>query len=172
MRIEPTSHPDVIVFASDVHDDARGFVLESWRRGQLPADLDQVNLAGSHGGTLRGLHYQLSPPQGKLVRCVTGEIFDVALDLRRGSPRFGQWAAVTLREGDGRAVWIPPGFAHGFYAVATWNLVLYMMSGPRDVASERVIRWDSAGITWPASPTILSTRDREGVEMGEDVGLE
>jgi dTDP-4-dehydrorhamnose 3,5-epimerase len=154
-----------------VHPDDRGWLTELFHRDEfagagLPGELAQVNLTGSRKGVVRGLHYQLAPPQGKLVRVVVGEVFDVAVDLRRSSPAFGRWAGFRMRAGDGRSLWLPPGFAHGFLVSSDWAEVLYVVTATRDAASERAVRWDdpTLGIDWPlVGPPVLSDRDRDAV---------
>lgn len=145
-----------------VHGDDRGHFLESWNRRRF-ADLlgvelaeapvfDQDNQSRSSCGVLRGLHYQLPPePQGKLVRCVAGEIFDVAVDLRRSSATFGQWLGVRLSGENHQQLWVPPGFGHGFLTLSPTALVLYKTSGFWNRDCERAIRWDDPrlGIGWP-----------------------
>ena len=118
MQVEPTSHPEVLLVRPDIFGDPRGFFMESFHARKyaaqgLPGQYVQDNHSRSTRGVLRGLHYQLNHPQGKLIRVVTGEVFDVAVDIRRGSPYFGQWTAVTLSEENRLQLYIPPGFAHG-----------------------------------------------------------
>lgn len=144
--------------------DERGWVSELWRV-DMGIPLIQDNLAWSRQGCLRGLHYQLNPPQGKLLHVLSGQIYDVVLDLRRTSTTFGQWTAFTLHAEESKALWIPPGYAHGFYVQSPEALVNYKLSQPRDVVSERVIAWDDPDlkIPWPLNgPPILSPRDAQG----------
>jgi dTDP-4-dehydrorhamnose 3,5-epimerase len=128
----------------------------------LPLDVLQVNHSRSTRSVLRGLHFQNRTPQGKLVRALRGEIFDVAVDVRRGSPAFGQWTAVTLREGSGDALWIPPGFAHGFCALSDEVDVVYMCTGLYDREDEQGVLWrdPEIGIEWPLAEPVISVRDR------------
>lgn len=170
MRAHPTRLPGVLLLEHEVHEDARGFLVETWTpeglaAAGIEAAFHQDTLSGSRRGALRGLHYQLDPAQGKLVRVLTGEIFDVAVDLRRSSPTFGRWVGLLLDASPGRSLWIPPGFAHGFYVRSAEARVHYKLSGRRDAASERALRWDdpALGIDWPLlpdAPPVLSARDR------------
>ena len=130
MKITATAIPEVLLLEPVVHGDHRGFFVETFRRSWfdargLPADFVQDNHSKSGQGTLRGLHYQLNNPQGKLVRAIQGEIFDVAVDLRKASPTFGKWAAVTLSADNKRQLWVPPGFAHGFYVTSETAEIVY-----------------------------------------------
>jgi dTDP-4-dehydrorhamnose 3,5-epimerase len=149
VRVETTPVPGVLVIEPVVHRDSRGFFLETWRAERyadagLPAAFVQDNHSRSARGTLRGLHYQVEVVQGKLVRCSLGEVYDVAVDLRRGSPTYGRWVGVTLSDRDHRQLWIPPGCAH-----------------------ERVIRWDDPelAIAWPlhGEAPLVSPRDAAGL---------
>ena len=168
MKVVETSLPDVLLVDSPVHGDSRGFFTEVFHADKfaalgLPTSWTQDNHSRSAKGILRGLHFQLEQPQGKLVRAVTGSIFDVAVDLRRSSPCFGQWVGVILNEGDGRQLWVPPGFAHGFLVLSESADVAYKCTTLYDAKSDRGIAWnDSAvGIDWPlhgASPS-LSAKD-------------
>jgi dTDP-4-dehydrorhamnose 3,5-epimerase len=169
MRIAATAIPDVLLVESDVLRDDRGFFseifhAEKFRALGLPVDFVQDNHSRSMRNSLRGLHYQLRQPQGKLVRVVSGAIFDVAVDLRRSSSTFGRWTAVTLNAGDGRQLWIPPGFAHGFLALSKEADVTYKCTAPYDHASDRCIAWNDPeiAIAWPldaSTAPILSSRD-------------
>ncbi|MGC9227569.1 dTDP-4-dehydrorhamnose 3,5-epimerase [Caldivirga sp.] len=157
--------PDVMLFQFKVFEDNRGYFTELWKRTEylangLPYDFTQVNLSYSHPFVVRGLHYQLKPSeQGKLVYVVKGRVFDVAVDIRRGSPWFGRWVGVELTPG--MALWIPPGFAHGFQAIEeSW--FLYLVTKEYDQARERCILWSdqAIGIKWPNSgKAILSEKD-------------
>lgn len=177
MRALPTGLDGVVLLEHAVHADARGFLVEAWSTASLtalglPAHFDQDTLSSSCRGTLRGLHYQLRPPQGKLVRVLEGEIHDVAVDVRRGSSSFGRHVAVRLDADPSRSLWIAPGFAHGFYVLSPRALVLYTLAGPRDAASERALRWDdpALGIAWPLladAPLVLSPRDRDAAYLAD-----
>jgi dTDP-4-dehydrorhamnose 3,5-epimerase len=170
-----TEIPEVLVVESAVFRDQRGFFMETWHAGKFKAaglDLPfvQDNHSRSAHRVLRGLHYQIIQPQGKLVRVVSGEIFDVAVDLRRSSSTFGQWAGVRLSEVDGRQLWIPPGFAHGFLVLSPGGAdVVYKCTDLYVPEHERTLRWDdpSLNITWPLEGPgpILSARDSAGLSL-------
>ena len=167
MRVTPTALPDVLLIEPKVFGDARGFFYESWnRRALADAGLDvefvQDNHSRSSRGVLRGLHYQIVHPQGKLVRATQGEVFDVAVDLRRGSATFGAHVAVVLSAENKRMVWIPPGFAHGFLVVSEVAVFLYKTTDYWRPEHERTLLWNdpALGIDWPLSvPPILAPRD-------------
>ena len=172
MKVESTRLPGVLVIEPVVHRDQRGFFLETWRAERyaeagLPSDFVQDNHSRSARGTLRGLHYQVDQVQGKLVRCASGEIFDVAVDLRRGSATYGGWASVTLSDRDHRQLWIPPGCAHGFYVLSDVADVEYKCTAPYAPAAERVIRWDDPdlAIAWPldGGVPVVSPKDAGGL---------
>lgn len=165
MRLTPTSLPEVLLLAPQVFADERGSLLELYAERQLrDAGIDgafvQANRSLSRAYVLRGLHYQLQPPQAKLVVVTRGRILDVAVDIRRSSPRFGRHAATELRAGEPRQLYIPAGFAHGFFAHEE-SEVLYLLSGPYTPATEHGLRWDdpSLGIAWPSPRPLLSPRD-------------
>lgn len=166
----------LLLLRSKVFHDDRGFLWETHNRrgfGTIPGlDLDfvQTNQSFSRLNALRGLHYQLGSPQGKLIRAGTGEVFDVAVDLRRSSNTFGHWFGVTLRAAEGLQVWIPPGFGHGFLVTSPEGAhVDYAVTSYYDPPSERTLRWDdpTIAIKWPlAGPDpILSERDSRGVYL-------
>ncbi|MBL0169358.1 MAG: dTDP-4-dehydrorhamnose 3,5-epimerase [Gemmatimonadaceae bacterium] len=169
MRAIDTPLPGVLIVESPVFDDARGSFVEVFHAEKfagmgLPVHFAQDNHSRSSHGVLRGLHYQLEQPQGKLVRPITGIIFDVAIDLRRASPYFGRWTGMELVAGDGRQVWIPPGFAHGFLVLSEFADVSYKCTTTYHAASDRGIRWNdpALGIVWPLSSgraPILSPKD-------------
>lgn len=167
MRVTPTALPDVLLIEPKVFGDARGFFYESWnRRALADAGLDvefvQDNHSRSSRGVLRGLHYQIVHPQGKLVRATQGEVFDVAVDLRRGSATFGAHVAVVLSAENKRMVWIPPGFAHGFLVVSEVAEFLYKTTDYWRPEHERALLWNdpALAIDWPLSgPPILAARD-------------
>ena len=159
MKVESTSLPGVVVVQSAVHGDARGFFTETFHEGRfaslgLRTHFAQDNQSRSSKGVLRGLHFQLEQPQGKLVRVASGSIFDVAVDIRRSSPNFGKWVGVTLTAGDGRQVWIPEGFAHGFLVLSDVADVVYKCTTVYHAESNRGIRWNDADIAiqWPLEP--------------------
>lgn len=161
--------PSVRLVALSPHADARGSFVETWNRRMLAelgihAEFVQDNESRSARWVLRGLHYQQPHAQGKLVRVVTGAIFDVAVDLRRDAPGFGRWVANRLTGGEPTALWIPPGFAHGFLSLTEGSIVQYKADAPFEPSSERVIAWDDPdlGIDWPLPEgvrPILSDRD-------------
>lgn len=168
MKITPTSLPDVLIFEPQVHGDHRGFFMETWRRATfeeqgLPADFVQDNQSRSARGILRGLHYQVNRPQGKLVRCIEGEIFDVAVDLRRSSPTFGQWAGVLLTAENRLQLWVPPGFAHGFYVTSESAQIVYKCTEYYSPADDRSLFWndESIGIDWPLGDVEPTLSDKD-----------
>ena len=161
MKFLSTALPGVVVVEPQVHRDARGFFLETWHarrhaEGGIPASFVQDNHSRSRSRTLRGLHAQRRRPQGKLVRVVLGEIYDVAVDIRRGAPTFGRWVGFTLSADNRRMMWIPPGFAHGFLVVSEAAEVLYKATDYYAPEHERTIAWPLAGE--PA----LSAKDAAG----------
>jgi dTDP-4-dehydrorhamnose 3,5-epimerase len=168
MRFIPTSIPDALLIEPDVHADSRGFLMETWHRARFAAhgidnDFVQANHTRSVEGALRGLHYQIRQPQGKLVRVTLGEVFDVAVDLRRSSRTFGHWVGVYLSADNRRILWVPPGFGHGFYVTRGPAEVQYQCSDYYAPEHERCIRFDDAdlAIAWPlVGAPILSERDR------------
>lgn len=167
MKFIRTELPDVIVVEPDVHRDARGFFLESYhaakyREGGIAGTFVQDNHSRSARGTLRGLHAQEKRPQGKLVRVIAGEIFDVAVDVRRGSPTFGKWAAVTLSAENLRQCWIPPGYLHGFSVMSETAEVEYKCTDLYDPGDEYGVIWNdpAIGIAWPLDAPVLSAKDR------------
>jgi dTDP-4-dehydrorhamnose 3,5-epimerase len=166
VRFTPTEIPDVILVEPDVHRDARGFFLETYHRekyaaGGIDATFVQDNHSRSVRGTLRGLHAQLGKPQGKLIRVVEGEIHDVAVDIRRGSPTFGRSVGMRLGGEDFRQLWIPPGFAHGFCVVSENAHVEYKCTELYDPAAEISILWNDPdlGIDWPVRDPVVSAKD-------------
>ncbi len=170
MHLIPTRLPDVLLLEPKVFGDDRGFFLETYRRevfaqAGIP-DFVQDNHSKSSRGVLRGLHYQIQQPQGKLVRVVQGEVFDVAVDLRRRSPTFGQWVGEVLNTDNKRALYVPPGFAHGFYVLSDTAEVTYKCTTYYAPQYERSLLWNdpAIGIEWPAGPApLLSDKDRNGV---------
>ncbi|HSN76316.1 MAG TPA: dTDP-4-dehydrorhamnose 3,5-epimerase [Anaerolineae bacterium] len=172
MRFIPTAIPEVIIVEPPVFGDERGFFMETYQQRKfaeagIDATFVQDNHSGSQQGILRGLHYQTRQAQGKLVRAAAGEIFDVAVDLRRSSPSFGQWVGVHLSADNKRQLWIPAGFAHGFYVLSPWAEVLYKTTDLYAPEWDRTLRWDdpTLGIDWPlldGQPPTLSTKDAQG----------
>ena len=176
MKATPTALPEVLLFEPKVFGDACGFFLESWnaRTFRELTGLDVVFVQDNHSrsvrGVLRGLHYQLQQPQGKLVRVVRGRVFDVAVDLRRSSPRFGCWGGVVLGQDDHRQLWVPPGFAHGFLVLSESADFLYKTTDYYAPAHERCIAWNDPqiGIDWPLDGApLLSAKDAQGVSLAE-----
>lgn len=159
----------------DVHGDERGFFMETWHRSRfaehgIDADFVQDNHSRSVRGTLRGLHYQIRKPQGKLVRVTLGEVFDVAVDLRRSSPTFGQWVAERLSAGNRRMLWVPAGFGHGFYVLSDAAECLYKCSDYYSPNDERCILWDDPelAVAWPLEGRpLLSPRDTRGTRFAD-----
>jgi dTDP-4-dehydrorhamnose 3,5-epimerase len=167
MRFVTCPLPGVIVIEPDIHRDPRGFFLETYhaeryRAGGVPVGFVQDNHSLSTRGTLRGLHLQLHEPQGKLIRSVQGEIWDVAVDIRPESPTFRQWFAVLLSADNFRQFYIPPGYAHGFCVLSETAQVEYKCSTFYNPADERGIAYDDPelAIAWPITPPVLSTRDQ------------
>lgn len=167
MKVVETPIPGLLVVEPRVFGDDRGFFLETFNAARfaehgLPTRFVQDNHSRSAYGVLRGLHYQRRAPQGKLVSVVRGEVFDVAVDVRRDSPAFGRWFGVHLREQDHRSVWIPPGFAHGFCVLSESADFVYKCTTLYDAADDRGIRWDdpALGIEWPIAEPVLSPKDR------------
>lgn len=172
MRVLPSEIPGVLVLEPKVFGDKRGFFFESYNQRNfeeatgLKASFVQDNHSRSARGVLRGLHYQIRRPQGKLIRVIAGEIFDVAVDLRRSSPTFGRWVGVRLSAEDQRITWVPTGFAHGFLVLSDYADVLYKTTDYYAPEHERTLRWDDPDlkIAWPLDgPPVLSPKDREGV---------
>ncbi len=174
MKFQPTRLPEVILVEPDVHRDDRGFFLETYHAGKYRAGgitprFVQDNHSKSSRGILRGLHAQRQRPQGKLVRAVEGEIFDVAVDIRRGSPRFGQWVGELLSAENFRQLYVPPGFIHGFCVVSEIAQVEYKCTDLYDREDEIGIRWNDPdiGIAWPVDSPILSEKDRDAPTLAE-----
>jgi dTDP-4-dehydrorhamnose 3,5-epimerase len=174
MRVTETSLPGVLLIEPVVHRDGRGFFIETYhadryREHGIAAPFVQDNHSRSIQGTLRGLHLQVQRPQGKLIHVIEGEIFDVAVDVRRGSSAFGRWVSVNLSADNFRQVYVPPGFAHGFCVISPIAQVEYKCTEVYDPASEIGIAWnDSAiGIAWPTREPRLSARDSTHPTLAE-----
>jgi dTDP-4-dehydrorhamnose 3,5-epimerase len=174
MKVIETELPGVLIVEPVVHGDARGFFLESFHARRyaesgLPETFVQDNHSRSARGVLRGLHYQLQHPQGKLVRVVSGEVFDVAVDIRKGSPAFGRWVGATLSADNHRQLYVPPGFAHGFCVLSEYADFLYKCTDYYAPDDERGVRWDDPdiGIEWPALEVRLSDKDRGNALLRE-----
>jgi len=167
MKVSATRLPGVLLIEPAVYGDARGFFMETWHRDRyaaagLPASFVQDNLSFSRKGTLRGLHFQHPHAQGKLVFVLQGEVFDVAVDIRNGSPTFGRWVGVTLSADNRRQLYIPEGFAHGFCVTGETALFTYKCTDFYNPQAESGIAWDDPdiGIAWPDGNPILSEKDR------------
>ncbi|MDO5086178.1 MAG: dTDP-4-dehydrorhamnose 3,5-epimerase [Comamonadaceae bacterium] len=180
MQVTPTALPGVLILEPQVFGDARGFFLESYNRRAfaqatgLDIGFVQDNHSRSRQGVLRGLHYQIRQPQGKLVRVVRGAVFDVAVDLRRSSPTFGQWAGVELSEDNQRQFWVPAGFAHGFVVLSESADFLYKTTDYYAPEHERSVAWNdpAIGIDWPLAAhgigaPLLSDKDRAAVPLAQ-----
>jgi dTDP-4-dehydrorhamnose 3,5-epimerase len=170
MKVIPTRIADVRLVEPRVFADDRGFFFESYNgrvlaQAGIPGPFVQDNQSFSRQGVVRGLHYQIQQPQGKLIRCLSGEIFDVAVDTRRNSPTFCQWVGEILSRSNRRMLWIPPGFAHGFMVLSDTAEVLYKATDFYAPQHERTILWDdpAIGIQWPGkNKAILSPKDLAG----------
>jgi len=173
MKSSATTIPDVLIFEPKVFGDHRGYFMETWRESQfgetgIAAEFVQDNQSKSSQGILRGLHYQLKQPQGKLIRAISGEIFDVAVDLRRSSPSFGKWVGVTLSADNKKQLWVPPGFAHGFYVVSQTAEVVYKCTEYYAQNDEYSLLWNDPdiGIDWPlVGPPTLSEKDQQASRL-------
>lgn len=177
MKFTPTSIPDVILIEPRVFGDARGFFMETYQanlfaEAGIATNFVQDNHSGSPKGVLRGMHYQVQHTQGKLVRVIAGEVYDVVVDLRRSSPTFGKWMGIMLSAENKRQLWIPEGFAHGFLVTSEWAEFMYKVTDFYAPESERTILWNdpTIGIEWPclegATP-ILSAKDANGKRFEE-----
>ena len=179
MEVRPTAIPGLVILEPRVFGDARGWFFESYSRRDLtaalgrPVDFVQDNHSRSARGVLRGLHYQRPFPQGKLVRVGRGEVFDVAVDLRRGSPTFGRWVGERLSAENRRQVFVPEGFAHGFLTLSDEAELLYKATDYYHPETERCIRWDdpALAIAWPlgGEPPLVSAKDAQGPQFHQAV---
>ena len=177
MKATRLAIPEVVLIEPKVFGDARGFFLESFNQKAFDEatgtnhQFVQDNHSRSSKGVLRGLHYQIQQPQGKLVRVVRGAVFDVAVDIRKSSPTFGQWVAEELSEDNHRQLWVPPGFAHGFMVLSETAEFLYKTTDYYAPHYERCIAWNDPviGIEWPhlAQAPVLSAKDQQGVQLGD-----
>lgn len=177
MHCLPTAIPDVMILEPQVFRDARGFFMETFHEAKfaalgLPTRFVQDNHSASRRGVLRGLHYQIQQAQGKLVRVISGEVFDVAVDLRRSSPTFGQWVGEVLSAENHRMMWIPAGFAHGFLVLSDWAEVLYKTTDFYAPQWERTLLWNdpAVGVRWLISPgeqPLLSEKDQRGLPLSQ-----
>ena len=175
MNVIETRLSDVLILEPRVFGDERGFFMESYNRQRfaelgLPTEFVQDNHSRSARNVLRGLHYQIRQPQGKLVRVVRGAVYDVAVDLRRDSPTFGRWEGVELTEENKRMLWIPPGFAHGFLVLSDYADFLYKTTDFYAPEHERCLLWNDpeVGIAWPLQgEPILSAKDKVGRTLAQ-----
>ena len=174
MKTYETTLTEVVILEPTTFGDARGWFMETFnaetfREIGLPHEFAQDNHSFSTAGVVRGLHYQLEQPQGKLVRCTRGRILDVAVDIRRGSPKFGRWTGVELSAENRRMLWIPPRFAHGFAVLSEEAEVLYKCTTPWHQASDRSILWNDPeiGIEWGVDSPSLSAKDAAGKRLHE-----
>ena len=175
MNVIRTEIPEVLLLEPKIFKDERGAVFESYNRPAfakatgVDPQFVQDNRSISKKNVLRGLHYQVVRPQGKLVHVLQGEIFDVAVDIRRSSPTFGRWVGFNLSQANGRMAWIPPGFAHGLLALSETVDVLYKMTELWTPQHDRTILWNdpSIGIRWPVEKPVLSAKDRTGKALAE-----
>jgi len=178
LNVRETELPGVFEIEPRQFRDDRGWFMETFSarvfaQHGLPTEFAQDNHSSSRRGVIRGLHYQFDPPQGKLVRCVRGKIFDVAVDIRRGSPALGKWIARELSEENRRMLWIPAGFAHGFAALTDDADVVYKCTALWNAAGERTILWNdpALNIRWPVETPIISDKDAKGFPLGEGVAF-
>ncbi len=175
LEIRETELLDVLEIEVKIAADHRGFFTETynqdtWTQQGFKENFVQDNLSLSHKGVLRGMHYQIHPvPMGKLVRCVRGAIYDVAVDLRQGSPTFGKWLGRELSAENHLWLWVPTGFAHGFVALQEESLVYYKCTATHCPETERALAWNDPdiGIEWPVTPTIVSDKDREAPRFAD-----
>jgi len=177
MEFVPTKIPDILLIKPKVYEDPRGYFMETYRvdrfsAGGIPHNFVQENQSRSQKGVLRGLHYQIRHAQGKLVRVISGEIFDIAVDIRRSSPTFGQWVGIILSAENRHQLWIPEGFAHGFYVTSSYAEVVYKVTDYYAPEWERSILWNDSqiGIEWPLlgdSAPILSQKDMDGKPLAD-----
>ena len=176
MKVTPTSIPSVLIIEPKVFGDTRGFFFESFNQlafnqaTGLDVNFVQDNHSRSSKGVLRGLHYQIQQPQGKLVRVVRGSVLDVTVDLRKSSPTFGQWVGVELTEDNNRQLWIPPGFAHGFYVLSDSADFLYKTTDYYAPEFECSLIWNdpTIGIEWPLNTQpIISAKDAQGKKLAD-----
>jgi dTDP-4-dehydrorhamnose 3,5-epimerase len=176
-QFERAAISDILIIKPRSFADTRGLLMETYQAREfatagIEASFVQDNQSGSRRGTLRGLHYQIRQPQGKLVRVLAGEVFDVAVDLRHSSSTFGRWLGIHMSSRDPQQLWVPQGFAHGFYVTSEWAEVLYKMTEYYAPEWERILRWDdpAVGIEWPISAggrPFLSNKDAHGATLAE-----
>ncbi len=177
MEVIQTNIPDVLILTPRVFEDDRGFFMETYRANGfaefgITYPFLQDNHSQSVNGTLRGLHYQIRQPQGKLVRVISGEVYDVAVDIRRPSATFGKWFGVHLSASNKQQLWVPPGCAHGFYVLSDWAEVIYKATDYYAPQWERTLFWNDPqiGIEWPLAknqPLLLSAKDQAGRPLSQ-----
>jgi dTDP-4-dehydrorhamnose 3,5-epimerase len=174
LRVSPSRLPECLLIEPQVFGDARGSFFEQWnaeryREAGVNATFVQSNVSESLRGVLRGLHYQWPQPQGKLVSVLQGEVWDVAVDIRRGSPTFGHWAAAVLSAENGRQFWVPEGFAHGFVVLSERALFHYLCTAPYRREADASLRWNDAAfaIDWPVAAPLLSDKDARAPFLDE-----
>ncbi|WP_335916789.1 dTDP-4-dehydrorhamnose 3,5-epimerase [Shewanella chilikensis] len=181
MKLIQTKVPDVVIIEPTVFGDERGWFMESFNENKFHQELEKLGLptprkfvqdnhSMSKQGILRGLHYQTENTQGKLVRVVSGEVFDVAVDIRKDSPTFGQWVGVVLSAENKRQLWVPEGFAHGFYVMSEFAEFLYKTTDYYNPSSEISLKWDdpSLSITWPILDSEVHLSDKDGLGLSFD----
>ncbi|WP_318489705.1 dTDP-4-dehydrorhamnose 3,5-epimerase [Photobacterium leiognathi] len=181
MKVIETEIPDLKIIEPAVFGDERGFFMETWNQKKFeelvtgkPTQFVQDNHSKSKKGILRGLHYQTENTQGKLVRVVSGEVFDVAVDIRKGSPTFGKWVGIYLSSENKRQLWIPEGFAHGFYVTSDEAEFVYKCTDYYNPSAEHSILWNDPdiAITWPLiSEPSLSLKDSKGVHLSNSMKI-
>ena len=177
MQFEQSMIPDILIITPQVYGDERGYFMETYRlelftKAGIPYTFVQDNHSRSKCGTLRGLHYQINQPQGKLIRAVLGEVYDVAVDMRRKSPTFGKWVGMVLSASNRLQLWVPPGFAHGFYVLSEWAEIVYKATDYYAPEWERTLHWNDpeVAISWPIlkdQELLVSPKDRIGKLLKE-----
>lgn len=177
MQFIQTAIPEILIIEPKVYEDPRGFFMETYREeffaaNGVPNRFVQENHSRSQKGVLRGLHYQIRQSQGKLVRVIAGEVFDVAVDIRRSSPTFGKWVGIILSAQNRKQIWVPEGFAHGFYVLSEYAEIVYKVTDYYAPQWERSIQWNDPklGIDWSLDesiPLVLSQKDREAKPLAE-----
>ncbi|MGY0560295.1 dTDP-4-dehydrorhamnose 3,5-epimerase [Luteimonas sp. A277] len=174
MRVTRTGLPDCLILEPRQFGDERGWFMESWHRERyselgVGPDFVQANLSHSKTNVLRGLHYQWPNPQGKLVSVLEGEVYDVAVDIRRGSPHFGHWTAAVLSADNRRQIWVPPGFAHGFVVLSGPSVVSYLCTAAYDAKADAALAWNDSelAIDWPVANPHLSAKDAAAPRLAE-----
>lgn len=175
MKVIKTTIPDLFIFEPKVFDDGRGFFFESFNHVKFEEAIGrkinfvQDNHSKSSKGVLRGLHYQIQQPQGKLVRVIQGEVFDVVVDIRKSSPTFGKWMGIALSAENKKQLWVPEGFAHGFVTLSENAEFIYKTTDYYAPTLERTISWNDPdiGISWPCYSPSLSSKDKHGITLKE-----